>query len=234
MGPTWFSRNGLALPVAESYTVGLALYDYVPVVLSSIGFFLIGRLLRSRSPIGRMVLAGWALITIGGVAKATWKLILGLSDGATDIRWLDNSLFVFLGAGFVFAAVGIRSALRKSESGWRTAAWINVGAYGLAGMAALGSDGRGWFFILLSLAAIANTVAVWHLIRYSWSQGWRRPGVLFAVNLLVVLVLPGFARIPDQTIALQWTEQTVNLVAQVAFAAAAYLFVGSHLGQQGR
>lgn len=221
--------------MADSYTVSLALYDYVPVVLSSLGFLVVARLLRTiDASMGRMGLLGWALITVGGLAKATWKLVLGITDGSVDVRWLDNSLFIFMAAGFVFAAAAIGAALRGRPGGWQWATRINLVVYALAGWAAFRVDGRAWFFVLLGVAALANTVAVWLLGRHAWSLGRRRAATLFFVNLVVVLVLPGFARIPDQTIPLQWIEQSTNLVAQVAFFAAARSLAAAYAADQSR
>ena len=47
--------------------------------------------------------------------------------------------------------------------------------------------------------------------------------LLFWLNFAVILLLPGFARLPDQTISLQWVEQSVNTVGQMGFLVASLL-----------
>lgn len=210
--------------MTQSYTVGLAVYDYVPVLLSSVGLFIVAQLFRRSAPTaGVVVLTGWVLVTIGGLSKATWKLVLGWTDGQTDIRWLDNSLFIFMAAGFVVVAIGVRAGIGKGTRPWAWALAIGLPAYGAAGWAALATTGRLWFFILLGTAAAANVWAASQLARYSHRLGRHGVAGLFWINLVVILVLPGFARVPDQTIALQWIEQSVNFVAQSAFVVAAWL-----------
>ena len=55
----------------ETYTLGLALGDFLPVILSSAGFGLVsGALGRIDAQIGRMAQIGWVLVTIGGTLKA--------------------------------------------------------------------------------------------------------------------------------------------------------------------
>jgi hypothetical protein len=45
---------------------------------------------------------------------------------------------------------------------------------------------------------------------------------LFIINLVGVFLLNGLARMPEQTIALQWIEESINTVSWLAFAVAAY------------
>ena len=41
---------------------------------------------------------------------------------------------------------------------------------------------------------------------------------LFLVNLLIVLIMNGLARQPEQPISLQWIEEVINMVSWLAFA----------------
>ena len=45
---------------------------------------------------------------------------------------------------------------------------------------------------------------------------------MFIVNLIGVFVLNGPARMPEQTIALQWIEESINTVSWLCFCIAAY------------
>ncbi|MBK9781825.1 MAG: hypothetical protein IPP55_17560 [Anaerolineales bacterium] len=49
---------------------------------------------------------------------------------------------------------------------------------------------------------------------------------LFLANIVIVFVLSGLARIPEQSIPLQWTEQLLNTFGQGAFAYAAWKLAG--------
>ena len=129
--------------MTETYTVGLALFDFVPVVLSSIGLWVIAGLVGRTDPSkARMAKLGWALVSAGGICKASWKLVLGLTDGATDIRWLDNSLFLFMAAGFVFFAF----ALAEHRSlAWNVPLGVVTGSYVAAALSFFLGGSRSWF-----------------------------------------------------------------------------------------
>jgi len=46
-------------------------------------------------------------------------------------------------------------------------------------------------------------------------------GALFIINLICVFLLSGMARIPEQTITLQWIEESINAISWLCFAIAA-------------
>ena len=52
-------------------------------------------------------------------------------------------------------------------------------------------------------------------------RNWLSAG-LFVVNLVVAYTLVALARIPEQTVQLQWYEEVLNLFATSAFAVAAW------------
>ena len=79
-----------------------------------------------------------------------------------------------------------------------------------------------WRFILLGVMTIGNVVTVILLIQRSRRLKLNRLAFLFLVNIVIVFILSGLARIPDQTIPLQWMEQLLNTFAQGAFAYAAW------------
>ena len=193
----------------------------MPVVLSSIGLWVVAGLVGRADPSnGRMAKLGWALVSAGGICKASWKLVLGITDGATDIRWLDNSLFLFMAAGFVFFAFAL--AEHRSPA-WKVPLGVVTGSYVAAALSLFLGGSRSWFFVLLAVAAVANLVATGRLARRSWRIGAIMGALLFWLNFAVILLLPGFARLPDQTIALQWVEQSVNTVGQMGFLVASLL-----------
>jgi hypothetical protein len=64
------------------------------------------------------------------------------------------------------------------------------------------------------------------LIQQARYHNLNRMAWLFLANIVIVFVLSGLARIPDQSIPLQWTEQLLNTFAQGAFAYAAWKLSG--------
>ena len=215
----------------ETYTLGLALEDFLPVIFSSAGFWLIATMLvRIDAQIGRMAQVGWLLVTIGGALKAIWKLIMALTNGATDIVFFDKSLFVWLSIGFILLSYAISYAWRiLYDNNPRTRIWLwpaIVIALNFGGALATGFPDASistWRFIYLGMMTIGNVVIAAMLIAQARRQGQMSVAVLFALNIIVVFALSGMARIPDQTIALQWTEQILNTIGQAAFLYAAYM-----------
>lgn len=206
------------------YTLSLALEDFVPVVLSSLGLFFIRRMVLARvgGLPGRVATLGWVLITVGGLSKSTWKLIMALTDGTRDVAVLDNALFVFLAPGFVCMAWAVWR-MRGGKGGWGVPAGIIATFYVLALITVLTSPGaRTWVFVLLGLTTLANLTLGILLIRQAWQKGQKGMGVLFVVNLVAIFILSGLARVEPQTIPLQWIEQSINTVSQGAFALAAW------------
>ncbi len=213
------------------YTLGLALEDFIPVILSSVGLcFIVQMIARVDERYGRFAQISWILITIGGLCKAAWKLIMALSDGTNDVRFLDNALFVFLAVGFSVMAWSLSNAQRQ-EAGKAAVPMYWFAGVGLFYVGAVVTavsqpDSRTWVFILLGLTTIANVITAVLLIHQAWRQSMRLEAVLFTVNILAVFMLSGMARIDPQTIPLQWAEQIINTLAQGTFAYAGWRLAG--------
>ena len=217
----------------ETYTLSLALEDFLPVILSSAGFWLVaGMLGRVDAQIGRMAQIGWLLITTGGILKASWKLIMALTNGATDIVFFDKSLFVWLGVGFTLLSYAISYAWRiLHQRNPRSRIWLwplvtNLLFFG--GALATGFPDatiNTWRFIYLGMMTIANVWIAALLIAQARRQRQSMAAGLFVVNIVIVFILSGMARIPDQTIPLQWTEQILNTLGQGAFLYAVWQLV---------
>lgn len=218
--------------ILSEYTVFMALQDYMPVILSSIGLFFLARMVTRIDPAsGRLAYLGWGLISLGGFNKATWKLIMAATSSQTNLVWLDNSLFVLMGPGFLFMGFAIWYAQRrlkdKQPPFFRNVfvlplliAAVFIGTAFFMGWSR--PESRVPFFILLGLTTIANFVTGGLVIRQGLQQGNRLVALLFAFNLLAILMLTGMARIEPQTIPLEWTAQITNTLSNAAFAFASY------------
>jgi hypothetical protein len=212
------------------YTVALALEDYLPVIFSSIGLYFISRMVAQvDARLGQMAAIGWLLITIGGFLKATWKLTMALTSSQTDLVWLDKGMFIWMAAGFTLVAFAvwlmseIRNGKKRPQRIWAGA--LAVPALVLPAILFTGFPDvtvNTWRFILLGVMTIGNVVLVVLLIQQARHLGLNGIALLFLVNIVIVFILSGLARIPDQTIPLQWTEQLLNTFAQGAFAYAAW------------
>jgi hypothetical protein len=217
--------------ISEMYTTVMALQDYMPVILSSIGLFFLARMVARMDALsGRLAYVGWILITLGGLDKATWKLLMAASNSQVNLTWLDDSLFMLMGPGFLCMAwalwCGQRVAAGKARP--RGPIWAFpavVGSLHLAGAVFTGvtmPDKRFWFFIMLGLTTICNVVVSGLAIRQANRKGMHWVGFLFAFNLVAIFVLTGLARIENRGEFLEWTAQLTNTVSNAAFAFAAW------------
>ena len=207
----------------QDYSLALALFDYLPVAMSALGLGLLAQLLCRALP-GALgwLLVGAGLVVAGGLSKATWKLIWVLTG--QDIQVLDALLFICIAPGMLLLACHAAAASRR----WRdSAAVTHPGRASLllavpllvaAGLAAAFAEGRTWFFVLLAAGALANIALALMLVRLSWGWGQHFTGAFFLFSIVLTLGLSALARVPEQTAALQWLEESINLVAQGCFA----------------
>lgn len=211
------------------YTLTLALEDFIPVIFSSIGLYFISRMVAHvDGRLGQMATIGWALITIGGLLKATWKLVMTLSHTQTNIVWMDKGMFIWMAVGFTLVAFAVWF-MNETIGGRRPRrAWLGPGVVlGLTLIAILFTGFpdpavNTWRFILLGVMTIGNVVLVVLLIQQARRLGHTQLAWLFLTYIAIVFILSGLARMPNQTIPLQWTEQLLNTFAQGAFAFAAW------------
>ena len=212
----------------EDYSLGLALFDYLPVLLSAFGLYLLADLLAKALPASRtLLLLGFALVTIGGLSKATWKLIWVLTH--ENLVVLDSLLFICMAPGMVLLALHTAAA----SSRWRgSGAPTHPGRNSLAvivpllavaaGLALARQDGRAWFFLLLSASALANIAMTALLIRLSLQWGQRLTAGVLLLSILLTLSLSWLARISAGSAPLQWLAENLNLFATGSFALAVW------------
>ncbi len=209
------------------YGLDLALYNFLPVLLTALALFCIARLVRALAlASGPMALSGTALVVLAGLCKALWKLILAL--GGPDLPWLANALFPLMAPGFTLLALALWHAQRKTSAPPRLPWLIPLALIGLSyAAAALRSWGlaveRGWFLPLMILASLANLTLTALLLRETWRRRalWLAP--MFLVNLAMVFALQRIARIEPMTLSLHWLEQSLTVLGAGAFALGACL-----------
>lgn len=209
-------------------TLPLALFNLLPVLFTGLALWFLARLVGDLAPAHRtMARAGGALILLGGLSKAVWKLIL-VTTGQ-DLNWLASALFPLMAPGFALlagAALGVLLRLR----GRGEVAWIRYGSVAVilvvVGAVALRTLGmgipRGWFLPLLGLTSVANLVLSLVLIASALRLGCKDAALLFGVNLAMVFALPPIAMASPDTLYMHWLEQILTALGTAAFALGAY------------
>ena len=92
----------------EGFTLTLALFDAVPVILFGISMMIIAG--RFGSP---MFISGGVLSLLAGCFKVLWKLILGVSK--KDIVWLNKSFVPLQCTGFLLILLSFILDFRRIQ-----------------------------------------------------------------------------------------------------------------------
>ena len=219
----------------ETYTLGLALEDFIPVIFSSIGLYFVSRMVKNvDARLGQMATIGFILVSIGGFLKAIWKLTMAATNTQVNIAWLDKGMFMWMSVGFTLLAFALWF-MSEIRSGKRQPNRIWLGPSIVLGLSLVAILFTGfpdltvntWRFILLGVMTIGNVVMVILLIQQARYNNLNTMAWLFLANIVIVFVLSGLARMPEQSIPLQWTEQLLNTFGQGAFAYAAWKLAGT-------
>lgn len=212
--------------------VALALEDFVPVFLTMVALIWLTRLvfqMNQRS--GQIALIGSTLVVLGGLFKASEKLIWALSGDR--VMWMNDSLFLLMAPGFALLAWGIWSGQRtlftenQPRFLWQTPMAF-IFFVGGGSIVSFGSEmSRSWFLILLTLVVIMSSIMLVLLNRHARRYHLNGVARLFLLYLALTLVLNGLARIPSTTIGAEWTKQLINTGAAALLAFASWrLWVG--------
>ena len=215
----------------ERYTLGLALFDYLPVVAGGLGMYLV---CRYCSIVGTRVGLWLYLVPLvvftGGFLKATWKTIV-VTTGI-NIQWMSDQLFFFLTSGYILVAalvvLSLRAHAQDSSLGsrwWRypVALALTIVIAALAMRATM--EGRSWNFLLLGVLSIANLVIYVRLIMHAGGRRNWWSAIGFFASLSIGYVLVGLARIEDQTLELQWIEEWLNFISNSVLALSAWYLI---------
>ncbi|MCF0143105.1 MAG: hypothetical protein HUJ75_06985 [Parasporobacterium sp.] len=99
----------------KGFSVGLALVDYIPVAAFGVAMIFVGNAIGNP-----LFYIGAVFTLLGGLVKATWKLILGISG--KDIKILNKGFWPLMGLGFLLMIVGVVISLfTKSWEGFGAA-----------------------------------------------------------------------------------------------------------------
>jgi len=209
----------------QDFTIGLALYDFVPVALTGIAVFYIACTISYRQvPVAQLAFVGALLVFAAGLSKATWKMIATLAG--QDVTWLAALLFPLMAPGFALLAAGAWAGQRRPPPA-SAAFWLApIIAMVLAALAAIyrveAGIERGWFLPVMMLASLSNILLTVFLFRMAWSRGRPALALLFTVNLAMVFALIPIAQLESHSIAMHWLEQTLTALGAAAFALAAF------------
>jgi hypothetical protein len=201
--------------VAESESLALSLLDFVPNLAFLLGaIFLVGtaRLARGRRCAWLMA-GGVLLIFLGGMLKATWKLLY--TTGVGDVQVMSQAQFVLLAPGFLLMLVGTTMLVRRQAKGTAFGSQPPVLALAL------------WKIPLLLAMTVCSITACGFLAYVALRRGLWLAGALIIVAAFCLLAMSGMASL-EQTIARQWMEEGINAAGQSAFALGSFILYRSY------
>ena len=207
--------------------IGLALLDFAPVLFLAMGLFFLARLVARLDPsCRRLAFTGFALITLGGLARAVSNLVLAISGA--DLPLLTTTTYVFGGPGFaLIAAAMLRARAKALGRSPRRDAWlVPVGISWLSLLLAFYLNtpvGNGaWRSPLVLLAVLGNMTSGLVAADLGWRRQLHVAALLLGFNMASTLILVALKSVGHQFVLIQLLEEVLNLTAQAAFAFAAW------------
>jgi hypothetical protein len=209
----------------HQYSVSVALFDFLPVAATALALALLARAIGQRYPaLAPAVWLGALLVPLGGLCKATWKLIVAVYQ--RELVWLENQLFILMAPGFVLMAYSMFHARRAGQTGIqpdgpvfaraRLWFWLTIPAAGAIAAALYAPGSRLWFFWLLGVTTLGNVALLVNAALTARGYGLGgKVTTYFVLNFAGTLALSGLARLPPGE-ATAWTQEIVNLFAQLA------------------
>ena len=99
----------------NDFSVGMALFDYIPVIFFAIGAIILLRDLYNKMSKGAFALfaAGVIDVAMAGALKAIWKLLYAGAN--IDIAALNSMFFPVQSIGFLLAGIGIIAMLTHNQ-----------------------------------------------------------------------------------------------------------------------
>lgn len=186
----------------ETYPISLALVDFLPNIAFLVGAFFLVKTARicSGTRCERIVMASTLLVFLGGFLKATWKLLYAAK--IADFQWMSQAQFVLLGTGFLGMCVAVIYMVRGTKP-------ASVTGGGMLAMAV-------WKIPFLFLMTITSLGAEGILAFIAFKRKALPAAVGFVVGVMGILAMGSLAS-AEQTITMQWVEETINTIGQLGF-----------------
>lgn len=214
----------------KTYPLSFALEDFVPLLFSAIGLFLIARAVNRKNPVaGELAYIGAALIVAGEFLRAGGKLLIAVTGN--DHPLVISSQLVLLAPGFVCFAWalwrGLQDGVGEMTAGqvWLLPLFLNAALLALSAATRLVRGTPAAFFILLLVTTVAGIAANIQLARRALHHRLTVVTMLFLLNMMMTLALQWLDGESRATPSAEWAGQISDTLSQGAFAFAAYRLV---------
>ncbi len=189
----------------NDFSVGMALFDYIPVIFFAIGAVILLRDLYNKMSKGAFAIfaAGVIDVAMAGALKATWKLLYAGAN--IDISALNAMFFPVQSIGFLLAGIGMIVMLcnNKKEKGIKNCAVVPVISITFP------------YLVLVMVAGLGCLDAGLCIL----AKKLKKPGVIAIFVLSFVCCLGmGYLSTKDfEEAAMNWIAEGVNFCGQGLF-----------------
>jgi len=199
--------------VLPEVTLGLALYDYLPILIWIAGsYFLVDAI---REDINRIffyyiLILSLALVCSGGILKATWKLLIALAD--INLFLLSDIQFPLMGTGFFLLFISLLSLLLQKKD-------IQKKKFAIAVF-------KKFFLPVMVIGSIGSTIC---LILIAKRKKAFLASIFYAI-FLVVSTSMGYigSRIVAHSYSVILLEQTINCSSTLLWALGSFFLWKNH------
>ena len=195
----------------NDFSVGMALFDYIPVIFFAIGAIILLRDLYNKMSKGAFALfaAGVIDVTMAGFLKATWKLLYAGAN--IDVSAFNAMFFPVQSIGFLLAGIGIIAMLthKQSEKGTRLNSVVPVVSITFP------------YLVLVMVAGLGLMDAGLCIL----SKKLKKPAVVVIFVLSFVCCLGmGYLSTKDfEKASMNWIAEGVNFCGQGLFLLGAWM-----------
>ncbi|MFT6757782.1 MAG: hypothetical protein ACJA0M_001664 [Chitinophagales bacterium] len=215
----------------EGFTTSLILIEYLTVILSGIGLFLVAKIIyRGSNSAGQTAMFGALLIITGGLCNATSQLLGTLNNSEHDL--LSELLWLLKGPGYtlVFAAV-LQWSLHASHKAPKAlpALMAVIVLSSAIGLDDSNPENLLSFFILLAATVVFFSGVIIVFIGHGIRKKLYFSASLLILSLCMNLVTPLLIQNLNLFANFPWLTTVINTATQLSFAAGMWLIYNAHL-----
>ena len=192
-------------------TVGLALFDYIPVILFAFSGILLMRDLYNKLSKGAFALmaAGVIMVLAAGIYKATWKLFYTL--GVADLYLLNDAFLPIQAAGFLLLGIGLFAGSFFPQGKGK--------AFAVAPVAAVPQERGAMVFIIFMVMGYLGFCG--SMTRTAARMKKWGSAVLYVLSFILLMGM-GYlgSREFGNNATMNWLEEGINIAAQLCILAA--------------
>ena len=209
-------------------TIGMAVLDFIPVVLFLFSCLILKEDLKTKMTknFNLMFIAGFSLISLGGLLKCIWKFLYALNIG--DFTVLSEIMFPLHGIGFMSIFISLLLMLRSPElpetieDEEKVTERSSLPAISLASV-------KLPFLTLMIIGTLGFVVCLIRICLKMDKKEFIRHFITYYICMLGMSVLGAKF---DNNSLMHWYAQLINIAGQVALFVGIYQLHGAGLARR--